>query len=133
MDQFQVGDKVWCCASGEGVVTSISSLPANNFPITVQFSAEPYDYDYYTAEGQLYREGPRCLFFTAPDTTGGTTRPFVPKLIGKYVVVRCAVGKDILGVIEDEAPNWVRVDNIILQKEDIETLYEVSEKNLLED
>lgn len=130
MDSFQVNDEVWCCARGDGVVTDISSLPGNNYPITVQFSEEHCDY--YTAKGQLHREGPRCLFFTMPTLSGGTTRPFVPKLIGKRVVVQTFLGRDTHGAIEDEAPDWIRVGNITFAKDDIEKLYEVSEKNLLE-
>lgn len=129
MDEFQVGDKVWCCARGQGVVTHFD-VDINSYPITVTFAA---DNDYYTRTGQLYTEGPRCLFFSQPEMSGGTTRPFVPKLIGKYVVVKTFLGRDTLGVVEDEAPNWIRVDNSTFPKDDIEKLYEVLETNLLED
>ena len=83
MDQFKVGDKVWCLMFGEGRVEEI--LNTGPYPIRVKFEDSE---ETYTTDGKLFHSGKnRTLFFSEPKVDAATERPFVPKLNGKFVVV----------------------------------------------
>lgn len=75
-DEFQEGDVVYCAAYGEGVVKRIEE--------DVLVHHKGGSMVWYTLDGRLAEDCPRCLFFSPP-TPGSTVRPFVSKNIGKTV------------------------------------------------
>ncbi len=83
-DEFRVGDTVWCVLYGEGKVTYISEDCI--YPIEVVFPDG--DVRGYTSNGQYTEEANRTLFFSEPKIEASVTRPFVPTLVGKRVVVK---------------------------------------------
>ena len=87
-DEFRVGDVVWCLLNGEGQVISTENDRWNYFNIEVQFKQlEKGETWFYTEDGKLNELQNRTLFFSEPKVEASVTRPFVPTLVGKRVVV----------------------------------------------
>lgn len=104
--QFQVGDTVWCILNGRGKVISID----NHGDYSIEVGFGNYNVETYTQDGKFYTFNVnRSLYFSEPKIEGETTRPFQPKLIGKSVVVKSALGNWIGKVIQE--------DSIIIQLE----------------
>lgn len=79
-DEFRVGDVVWCAVHGKGKVTGV-----DNYYVIVDMLGST---QYYTKDGKLYTTSLRTLFFSEPKIEAAVTRPFVPTLVGKRVVVK---------------------------------------------
>lgn len=126
-DEFQVGDDVWCVLHGKGKVTSVAAQDAT-FPIEVTYANE--DYNWYTFDGRFDEDGPRALFFSEPKIEASVTRPFVPTLVGKRVVVRQKACYDVLLTITFETLDVFGNEGYTFDKCLVE-VYEVSSENLL--
>jgi len=122
-DEFQVGDEVWCIVSGKGKVTSVADkLVRVEYPgmLTV----------FYTSDGRLSKTSGRVLFFSEPKIEAAVTRPFVPTLVGKRVVVNVYACYPQLSTVSwedekmfgDEIYSWAKANCEV---------YEVSPENLL--
>ena len=131
-DEFRVGDIVWCLIYGKGKVSSLMGSPeCYTYPVGVCF--ENGDGNWYTLDGKLDEAGNRTLFFSEPKIEASVTRPFVPTLVGKRVVVlyfdetwtRHPV------VVTEETEEKIFTKNGSDYKCDIVEIYEVSSENLL--
>ena len=131
-DEFRVGDIVWCLIYGKGKVSSLMGSPeCYTYPVGVCF--ENGDGNWYTLDGKLDEAGNRTLFFSEPKIEASVTRPFVPTLVGKRVVVlyfdetwtRHPV------VVTAETEEEIFTKNGSDYKFDIVEIYEVSSENLL--
>lgn len=132
-DEFQVGDIVWSTVYGKG---KISTIDSDIYCIGVKSDTDE-GFSYYTKDGKYDITGPRCLFFSEPKIEAAVTRPFVPTLVGKRVVVEserlvlmmaCTVVSethDMLYVIDESG------DKYHWTKADISAIYEVQSENLL--
>ena len=126
-DDFRVGDVVWCLLYGKGEVTYIQ-YPATTYPVEVCF--ENGETFWYTQDGRYSEEFNRTLFFSEPKIEASVTRPFVPTLVGKKVVVlEYACYPQVFVVTwEDESMFGNDVYKCIKSNS---TVYEVSSENLL--
>ncbi len=82
-DEFRVGDVVWDTAYGKGKVIFLDDTEQ---PVKVVYDSG--DHNWYTQDGKISPEMNRTLFFSEPKIEGAVTRPFVPTLVGKRVVVK---------------------------------------------
>lgn len=70
---FKEGDKVWCVLYGEGVVESVNPHEAYGVYVEFVYGGTAT----YTKDGRLYEDrSQRMLFFSKPEVTGLTERPF---------------------------------------------------------
>ena len=131
-DEFRVGDVVWCLRYGKGEVSSIMGNPEDyTYPVEVCF--ENGDGSWYTLDGKLDEMSNRTLFFSEPKIEASVTRPFVPTLVGKRVVVRYFDETWTLHpvVVTAETEEKIFTKNGSTYKFDIVEIYEVSSENLL--
>ena len=131
-DEFRVGDIVWCLIYGKGEVSSImNNLQDCTYPIEVCFENE--DGNWYTLDGKLDEAGNRTLFFSEPKIEASVTRPFVPTLVGKTVMVQYYdetwTVKPI--TITEETFEEVFAKDGSDFKSDLLAIYEISSENLL--
>lgn len=126
-DGFKVGDQVWCLVYGKGKVGDIVKDDLN-YPMEVLFDSG--NANWYTKEGRFSVEGNHTLFFSEPKIEASVTRPFVPTLVGKRVVVlEYACYPQVFVVTwEDESMFGNDVYKCIKSNS---TVYEVSSENLL--
>jgi len=83
---FKVGDKVYCCIHGHGVVKSVDHN--ESYPLFVDFG---YDTNNYTFDGKLYEDCKPTLSFTEYTLQGFTQkRPIVLPEGGELCLVRDA-------------------------------------------
>lgn len=125
-DEFRVGDIVWCVIYGEGKVIDISE--DCDFPVEVTFPDGGVVL--YTADGQYATGTNRTLFFSEPKVEASVTRPFVPTLVGKRVVVRQKACCDVMTTITYEDCGTFG-DKLYTFYKCLVEAYEVSSENLL--
>ena len=133
-DEFRVGDVVWCLLNGEGQVISTENDRWSDFNIEVQFKQlEKGETWFYTEDGKLNERQNRTLFFSEPKIKASVTRPFVPTLVGKRVVVRYfdETWTRHPVVVTEETEEKIFTKNDSYYKFDIVEIYEVSSENLL--
>ena len=131
-DEFRVGDVVWCLHYGKGVVSNTESFIEVDYGWTAEL---------YTPEGvhvatqEIMPDGYslRTLFFSEPKIEASVTRPFVPTLVGKRVVVQYFDETWIRHPVEvtAETEEEIFTKNGSVYKYDIVKIYEVSSENLL--
>ena len=124
-DGFRVGDVVWDTAYGKGKVVFLDD---DAKPVKVVYDSSSYYW--YTRDGKLSPEMNRTLFFSEPKIEASVTRPFVPTLVGKRVVVRQKGCYDVVLNITFETQDVFGDDEGIFYKSLVE-VYEVSLENLL--
>lgn len=128
-DEFRVGDVVWCLHYGKGVVSNTESFIEVDYGWTAEL---------YTPEGvhvDIQETMPdgyslRTLFFSEPKIEASVTRPFVPTLVGKRVVVKEVACYDVCIKIEFENQEAFGGEGYHFRKALVE-VYEVSSENLL--
>lgn len=125
-DEFQVGDTVWCVAYGKGKVTTIDD---DVYCIGVESSGSGVIY--YTKDGRLSTGGNRSLFFSEPKVEAAVTRPFVPTLVEKKVVVQQRGCRDVIATINWETSDQFGNDEFAFHKNLADSVYEVQSENLL--
>lgn len=133
-DEFQVGDRVWCLLNGEGQVISNKDNRWSNFKVEVQFKhTEEGETWCYTEDGKMNEGQNRTLFFSEPKVEASVTRPFVPTLVGKTVMIQYC--DDIWTVepitITEETSEKIFMKDWSEFKSDLLAIYEVSSENLL--
>lgn len=130
-DAFRVGDVVWCFIYGKGEVSNIMGNPEDyTYPVEVCF--ENGDGSWYTLDGKLDEMSNRTLFFSEPKIEASVTRPFVPTLVGKRVVVVHPSAVRLLTIFkEDKERIYVTEEGHYWDKDKIAEIYEVSSENLL--
>ena len=130
-DEFQIGDVVWCLLYGKGVIKSVDDQENSEFPIRVAF--ESGEETTYKPTGEFYYTLKRTLFFSEPKIEASVTRPFVPTLVGKRVVVRYfdKTWARHPVVVTAETEEEIFTKNGSDYKGDIVEIYEVSSENLL--
>ena len=131
-DEFRVGDVVWCLHYGKGVVSNTESFIEVDYGWTAEL---------YTPEGvhvatqEIMPDGYslRTLFFSEPKIEASVTRPFVPTLVGKRVVVQYfdETWTRHPVVVTAETEEKIFTKNGSVYKYDIVKIYEVSSENLL--
>ena len=130
-DAFRVGDVVWCLLNGEGQVISTEKNQWRYFNIEVQFKRLDKDETwFYTEDGKINEGQNRTLFFSEPKIEASVTRPFVPTLVGKRVVVKEVACYDVCIKIEFEDQETFGGEGYHFRKSLVE-VYEVSSENLL--
>ena len=130
-DEFRVGDVVWCLLNGEGQVISTENDRWNYLNIEVQFKQlEKGETWFYTEDGKLNELQNRTLFFSEPKVEASVTRPFVPTLVGKRVVVLEYACYPQVFVVTWEDESMFGNDEYECIKSN-STVYEVSSENLL--
>lgn len=138
-DEFKEGDTVWCLMRGKGKVVMV--LTARDFqhcPIVVDFpktvnptTGEEYTNRYsYSKDGKWSQDYNRTLFFSEPKIEASVTRPFVPTLVGKRVIVRQKGCHDFMIHITYEDCDMFGDKLYTFEKNCVE-VYEVSSENLL--
>ena len=141
-DEFRVGDDVWCILRGKGkVVMVLTAREQQHCPIVVDFektinpdNGQVYSNRHqYTKDGRWYQDFNRTLFFSEPKIEASVTRPFVPTLVGRKVVVRYfdETWTRHPVVVTAETEEKIFTKNGYDYKFDIEEIYEVSSENLL--
>ena len=128
-DAFRVGDVVWDVLFGKGSVYKISEMAG--YSIKVEF--ENGFGKSFTPDGKIHEEANRTLFFSEPKIEASVTRPFVPTLVGKRVVVRYfdEIWTRHPVVVTAETEEKIFTKNGSDHKCDIVEIYEVSSENLL--
>jgi len=133
-DEFQVGDVVWDVAIGEGKVINI--YENDYYPIHVEFVEG--NYETYRKGGNIDDGRPRTLFFSEPKIEAAVTRPFVPTLVGKRVVVVPKYDTNLrwLHTVYEEYADRIYInescsEGSYYRKEDLYAIYEVQPENLL--
>ena len=124
-DEFRVGDVVWDTVYGKGKVVFLDD---DTQPVKVVYDSG--DFNWYTQSGKMSPEMNRTLFFSEPKIEASVTRPFVPTLVGKRVVVRQKCFYDVVLNITFETQDVFGDDESIFDKSLVE-VYEVSSENLL--
>ena len=128
-DEFRVGDRVWCLIYGKGEVSGLMGNPEGYaYPVEVCF--ENGDGNWYTLDGKLDEVGNRTLFFSEPKVEASVTRPFVPTLVGKRVVVLGYACYPQVLVVTWENVSIFGNDEYKFVKSNSK-VYEVSSENLL--
>ena len=135
-DEFRVGDVVWCLLNGEGQVISTEKNQWRYFNIEVQFKRLDKDETwFYTEDGKINEGQNRALFFSEPKVEASVTRPFVPTLVGKRVVVVPKFDREVSRLFtvfkEDSERIYVTEEGHYWDKDKIDELYEVQSENLL--
>lgn len=131
-DEFQVGDVVWCLVYGEGEVTSVDDKTDTDFPILVLFKNGKEIS--YKVNGEFFYTAKRTLFFSEPKIEASVTRPFVPTLVGKRVLIISRFDDKLRKVdVVDESVDriYISTDGNYWTKKDILAIYEVGSENLL--
>ena len=82
-DEFRVGDVVWDVVFGKGSIYKISEMAYCSIKVEFENGFERS----FTPDGKIHEESIRTLFFSEPKIEASVTRPFVPTLVGKRVVV----------------------------------------------
>ena len=130
-DEFRVGDVVWCLHYGKGVVSNTESFIEVDYGWTAEL---------YTPEGvhvatqEIMPDGYslRTLFFSEPKIEASVTRPFVPTLVGKRVVVVPKFDPRLFTVFKEDSERiYVTEEGHYWDKDKIDELYEVKSENLL--
>lgn len=129
-DDFKVGDIVYCVMYGRGVVEEVCNS-ADMLGVAVSF--DKGDFNWYTKDGRYNIELNRTLFFSEPKIEASVTRPFVPTLVGKRVVLRYKDGSYFAehAVLNEETSTQISSDADRWFKDEIQAIYEVSSENLL--
>ena len=143
-DEFRVGDDVWCILRGKGkVVMVLTAREQQHCPIVVDFektinpdNGQVYSNRHqYTKDGRWYQDFNRTLFFSEPKIEASVTRPFVPTLVGKRVVVVPKFDREVSRLLtvfkEDSERIYVTEEGHYWDKDKIDELYEVQSENLL--
>lgn len=125
-DAFRVGDVVWDVVFGKGSVHKISEMAYYSIKVEFENGFEKS----FTPDGKIHEESNRTLFFSEPKIEASVTRPFVPTLVGKRVVVRQKGCYDVVLNITFETQDVFGDDEGIFDKSLVE-VYEVSLENLL--
>lgn len=125
---FQAGDTVWCVIYGEGKVTAVDAY-GGYYPVNVRFPGD--NNQCYTRDGKFYTEGNRCLYFSEPKVEASITRPFVPVLEGKLVVVETEDGRVVGEVFDETLTHFKLTDGYSFMKAICVAVYEVNSENLL--
>ena len=127
-DEFRVGDVVWDTAYGKGKVVFLDD---DAQPVKVVYDSG--DHNWYTQNGKMSPEMNRTLFFSEPKIEASVTRPFVPTLVGKRVLVRYfdETWTRHPVVVTAETEEKIFTKNGSDYKYDIVEIYEVSSENLL--
>ena len=126
-DEFMVGDVVWDTAYGKG---KVEFLDDDAQPVKVVYDSG--DHNWYTQDGKLSPGMNRTLFFSEPKIEASVTRPFVPTLAGKRVVVVHTSAVRLLTIFkEDKERIYVTEEGHYWDKDKIAEIYEVSSENLL--
>ena len=124
---------------GKGkVVMVLTAREQQHCPIVVDFekiinqdTGQVYSNRHqYTKDGRWYQDFNRTLFFSEPKIEASVTRPFVPTLVGKRVVVRQKGCYAVVLNITFETQDVLGGDEGIFDKSLVE-VYEVSLENLL--
>ena len=125
-DTFKVGDVVWCLIYGKGIVKNILDQ-YTMYSVIVAFE-NGENIMTYTQDGKVSSSSKRTLFFSEPKIEALTTRPFMPTLIGKKIVVTLYNGSSFVGEVLDEDKDFIlfRCDEY-LKKELIKELYVLGE------
>ena len=130
-DAFRVGDVVWDAVFGKGSVYKISEMDYYSIKVEFENGFEKS----FTPSGKIQGESNRTLFsfFSEPKIEASVTRPFVPTLVGKRVVVRYfdATWTRHPVVVTAETEEKIFTKNGSDYKCDIVEIYEVSSENLL--
>ena len=124
-DGFRVGDVVWDTVYGKGQVVFLDD---DEQPIKVVYDSG--DLNWYTQSGKMSPEMNRTLFFSEPKIEASVTRPFVPTLVGKRVVVKESACYDVCIEIEFENQETFGGEGYQFRKTLVE-VYEISSENLL--
>ena len=124
-DEFRVGDVVWDTAYGKGKVVFLDD---DGQPVKVVYDSG--DHNWYIQNGKLSPEMNRTLFFSEPKIEASVTRPFVPTLVGKRVVVLEYACYPQVFVVTWEDESMFGDDEYKCIKSN-STVYEVSLENLL--
>lgn len=127
-DEFRVGDVVWDTAYGKGKVVFLDD---DAQPVKVVYDSG--DHNWYTQNGEMSSRMNRTLFFSEPKIEASVTRPFVPTLVGKRVVVQYYDGAwlDHPVVVTAETEEEIFTKNGSGYKGDLIAICEVSSENLL--
>ncbi len=129
-DEFRVGDVVWDVVFGKGSVYKISEMVYYSIKVEFENGFEKS----FTPDGKIHEESNRTLFFSEPKIEASVTRPFVPTLVGKRVVVRYfdeTWTRHPVVVVTAETEEKIFTKNGSDYKCDIVEIYEVSSENLL--
>ena len=127
-DEFRVGDVVWDVVFGKGSVYKISEMVYYSIKVEFENGFE----ESFTPDGKIHEESNRALFFSEPKVEASVTRPFVPTLVGKRVVVQYCDGawhKPVVVTAETEEEIFTK--NGSDYKSDVIAIHEVSSENLL--
>ena len=125
-DEFRVGDDVWCVLHGRGKVVRIDDVSIDS--VVVNFDTARFGC--YLPSGKLSAFMQRTLFFSEPKIEASVTRPFVPTLVGKRVVVLEYACYPQAFVVTWEDESMFGNDEYECIKSN-STVYEVSSENLL--
>ena len=125
-DAFRVGDVVWDVVFGKGSVYEISEMAYCSIKVDFENGFEKS----FTPDGKIHEETNRTLFFSEPEIEASVTRPFVPTLVGKRVVVKEGACYDVCIKIEFEDQETFGGEGYHFRKDRVE-VYEVSSENLL--
>ena len=125
-DAFRVGDVVWDVVFGKGSVYKISEMAYYSIKVEFENGFEKS----FTPDGKIHEESNRTLFFSEPKIEASVTRPFVPTLVGKRVVVKEPACYDVCIEIEFENQETFGGEGYQFRKTLVE-VYEVSSENLL--
>ena len=128
-DEFRVGDVVWCLHYGKGVVSNTESFIEVDYGWTAELYT-PEGVHVATQETMPDGYSLRTLFFSEPKIKASVTRPFVPTLVGKRVVVKEVACYDVCIKIEFEDQEAFGGEGYHFHKDLVE-VYEVSSENLL--
>ena len=128
-DEFRVGDVVWCLHYGKGVVSNTESFIEVDYGWTAELYT-PEGVHVATQETMPDGYSLRTLFFSEPKIEASVTRPFVPTLVGKRVVVKEGARYDVCFKIEFENQETFGGEGYHFRKALVE-VYEVSSENLL--
>ena len=130
-DAFRVGDVVWDVVFGKGSVYKISDVDYYSIKVEFENGFEKS----FTPVGKIHEESNRTLFFSEPKVEASVTRPFVPTLVGKRVVVVPKFDREVSRLFtvfkEDSERIYVTEEGHYWDKDKIDELYEVQSENLL--
>ena len=124
-DEFRVGDVVWDTAYGKGKVVFLAD---DAQPVKVVYDSGWHNW--YAQNGKMWPEMNRTLFFSEPKIEASVTRPFVPTLVGKRVVVLEHACYPQVFVVTWEDESMFGNDEYECIKSN-STVYEVPSENLL--
>ena len=124
-DEFRVGDVVWDVVFGKGSVYKISEMAYCSIKVEFENGFEKS----FTPDGKIHVESHRTLFFSEPKIEASVTRPFVPTLVGKRVIVLEYACYPQVFVVTWEDESMFGNDEYECIKSN-STVYEVSSENL---